>query len=157
MTDADRIRKMLAALGLSQRGAARALDLDERQLRRYCTGDAPVPQTVWLALEALRRDQVVVRVRIPEDLRFAHLRLARDTATGDVTYDARVLRRIAEATGLSPDWLAGEDAASSLIVAWYSAARASGEPPDQVQEDLLREIAAEDARGGGLSHAPGRA
>lgn len=54
MTDAAKIRDKLAALGLSQRGAARALGIDERTMRRYCAGD-PVPRVVWLALDGLSR------------------------------------------------------------------------------------------------------
>lgn len=56
MTDADRIRAMLAAAGLSQRAAARALDIDERTMRRYCAG-IHVPRVVLLALERLLRVQ----------------------------------------------------------------------------------------------------
>lgn len=48
------IRDKLAALGLSQRGAARAIGIDERTMRRYCAG-APVPRVVWLALDGLSR------------------------------------------------------------------------------------------------------
>ena len=55
MTDADRIRQTLAEAGLSQRGAARLLGIDERTMRRYCSGDSPVPQVVWLALESVSR------------------------------------------------------------------------------------------------------
>lgn len=46
---------------------------------------------------------------------------------------------------------------SGLIAAWYAAHRQRGGVADPVQEDLLAEIAAEDAHGDGLSHAPGRA
>lgn len=53
MTDADRLREQLARLGLSQRGLARLLELDERIVRRWCAGEGPVPKLVWLALEAL--------------------------------------------------------------------------------------------------------
>jgi transcriptional regulator with XRE-family HTH domain len=53
MTDADRLRAMLERLRLSQRGLARALDLDERLVRRWCAGQQPVPVIVWLALEGL--------------------------------------------------------------------------------------------------------
>ena len=57
MTDADKIRAQLDKCGLSQRGAARELDLDERTMRRYCAGDLPVPRVVdyalrWLAAQA---------------------------------------------------------------------------------------------------------
>ena len=52
MTDADRIRAKLATLGLSQRGAARLLGIDEREMRRYCAGQAYVPDIVWYALDS---------------------------------------------------------------------------------------------------------
>ena len=51
MTPAD-FRAALARAGLTQRGAARALDINERTVRRYAAG-APVPRVVWLALERL--------------------------------------------------------------------------------------------------------
>lgn len=54
-TDADRIRETITALGTTQRGLARLLDLDERTVRRYASGQQPVPAVVWLALEALRQ------------------------------------------------------------------------------------------------------
>jgi len=44
------LAKLLESCDLSQRGAARALGISERQIRRYCAGDAPVPQVVELAL-----------------------------------------------------------------------------------------------------------
>lgn len=57
-TDADRLRDTLAALELSQRGAARQIGVNERTMRRYCLGESPVPRMVWLALRGLRRRKV---------------------------------------------------------------------------------------------------
>lgn len=51
--DADRLRAAIARLGTTQRGLARLLELDERQVRRYCAGQVPVPKVVWLAIEIL--------------------------------------------------------------------------------------------------------
>ena len=45
-------RLALARAGLTQRGAARALEINERTVRRYAAG-ATVPRVVWLALERL--------------------------------------------------------------------------------------------------------
>jgi predicted transcriptional regulator len=45
-------RASLARAGLTQRGAARALGINERTVRRYCAGHF-VPRVVWLALERL--------------------------------------------------------------------------------------------------------
>jgi DNA-binding transcriptional regulator YiaG len=53
VTDADRLRAMLERLRLSQRGLARAIDCDERVVRRWCAGQQPVPTVVWLALDGL--------------------------------------------------------------------------------------------------------
>ena len=53
MTDAARLRRLLETVELSQRGAARAIDIDERTMRRYCAGELPVPRLVWLALERI--------------------------------------------------------------------------------------------------------
>jgi len=45
-------RASLARAGLTQRGAARALGINERTVRRYAAG-TPIPRVVWLALERL--------------------------------------------------------------------------------------------------------
>ena len=52
MDDADRIRDLLARLGLSQRAAARELGITDRTMRRYCAG-YPVPRVVMMALAQL--------------------------------------------------------------------------------------------------------
>jgi hypothetical protein len=54
-TDADLIRERLEVLGLSQREAGRQLGIDERAMRYYCAGRAPVPPVVFLALRQLER------------------------------------------------------------------------------------------------------
>jgi plasmid maintenance system antidote protein VapI len=45
------LRRTLAAAGLSQRGAARELKLNERTVRSYVSGRKPIPLTVELALK----------------------------------------------------------------------------------------------------------
>ena len=40
-------------LGMSQRELARALDLDERTVRRYIAGDLPMPRLFQLAVSCL--------------------------------------------------------------------------------------------------------
>lgn len=47
---AKQLQKLLDSCGFSQRGAARDLGISERQMRRYCAGDATVPKVVELAL-----------------------------------------------------------------------------------------------------------
>jgi hypothetical protein len=46
----DELRKLLADAGLSQRAAARLVDLDDRQMRAMCAGREPVPRFVEYAL-----------------------------------------------------------------------------------------------------------
>jgi hypothetical protein len=47
---ADLLRKQLEQAGLSQRGAAKELGIDERTMRRYCSGELDVPMIVTMAL-----------------------------------------------------------------------------------------------------------
>jgi transcriptional regulator with XRE-family HTH domain len=49
---ASQFRAALSEAGLTQRGAARALGINERTVRRYAAG-TPVPRVVWLALQHL--------------------------------------------------------------------------------------------------------
>jgi len=51
-SDAERVRELILRLGLSQRAAARELEIGERDMRAYCAGQ-PVPRVVLLALERL--------------------------------------------------------------------------------------------------------
>ena len=53
MTPAE-YRTLIAALGLSQVGAARVLGIDPRTSRRYALGETPIPQIVEILLGILR-------------------------------------------------------------------------------------------------------
>lgn len=100
---------------------------------------------------------MLTSLRIPDGLTYADLKLQRDP-DGSVSFDAAVLTRVCEASGIdAARFGADEDALAALLTAWYRAHRAAGGAPDPVQEDLLAEVAAEDARGGWVSHAPGQA
>ena len=48
----EMFRLALRRAGLTQRGAARVLGINERTVRRYAAGE-PVPKLVWIALNAL--------------------------------------------------------------------------------------------------------
>jgi hypothetical protein len=47
---APQLQRLLDRAGLSQRGAAKALDINERTMRKYCAGDSAIPKTVALAV-----------------------------------------------------------------------------------------------------------
>ena len=47
---AAQLQKLLDRAGLSQRGAAKAIGINERTMRRYVTGESEVPLTVEYAL-----------------------------------------------------------------------------------------------------------
>lgn len=49
----DQFKSRLAALGLSQVGAAKALGIDPRTVRRYCSGEFEVTRLIELALAGL--------------------------------------------------------------------------------------------------------
>lgn len=46
----EELKAKLAASGVSQRGAARMLEINERTMRRYIAGDLKIPVVVELAL-----------------------------------------------------------------------------------------------------------
>jgi hypothetical protein len=51
-------RTTLARIGLSQRGAARLLKIDERTMRKYVAGDLVIPEMLVWALRGLsQREQ----------------------------------------------------------------------------------------------------
>jgi transcriptional regulator with XRE-family HTH domain len=52
-TNAEKLRALLEKLELSQRAAARDLEISERMMRYYCSGEHEVPRVVMLALERL--------------------------------------------------------------------------------------------------------
>ncbi len=45
------LQRLLDDAGLSQRGAAKAIGISERQMRRYIAGDAVVPKFIEHALQ----------------------------------------------------------------------------------------------------------
>lgn len=47
------LQRLLDLAGLSQRGAAKELDISERNMRRYIAGDLPVPRVIEYALRWL--------------------------------------------------------------------------------------------------------
>lgn len=47
------LQKLLDRAGLSQRGAARALDINERTMRKYVAGDQAIPKVVELAVRCI--------------------------------------------------------------------------------------------------------
>jgi hypothetical protein len=59
LNPADRIRYQLLLCGLSQRAGARALGIDPRTMRYYCSGTRMVPRHIDLAMQMvviLRRE-----------------------------------------------------------------------------------------------------
>lgn len=49
----DALRAAPAALGLSGRGLARLLDVNEKTFRRWVAGDVPIPRSVAMAVQAM--------------------------------------------------------------------------------------------------------
>ena len=53
LNPSDRIRYQLASIGISQRAAARELGINDRTMRKYCSGTVPIPRVVDLAMQML--------------------------------------------------------------------------------------------------------
>lgn len=113
---------------------------------------------VEAALPEPKHTATALAIKIPADLRFSDLRLARD-ADGAVSFDTTAIERIEAASGLPTGFFMGqpEDAVAGLISQWYARHRAAGGAPDPVQEDLIAEAKLEDEHGGGISYPPGTA
>jgi hypothetical protein len=56
MTEADWLRSTLEELGMSQREAARRLEVDDRTMRYWCSGQMPIPKVIKLAIETLSEE-----------------------------------------------------------------------------------------------------
>jgi hypothetical protein len=98
-----------------------------------------------------------IKLNIPDDVNFAQLKLARN-ADGAVSFDWTPIERICTASGIDPAMFreGPEDNVSGLLVAWYRQHIGHGGARDPVQDELIAEAALEEARGGGISHQPGR-
>jgi hypothetical protein len=53
VTPSEHVQALLDRAGLTQRAAAEELDIDERTMRRYVSGEADVPRTIIMALNLL--------------------------------------------------------------------------------------------------------
>lgn len=53
---ASQLQKLLDRAGLSQRGAAKALGINERTMRKYVAGDSTIPKVVELAIRCVCGD-----------------------------------------------------------------------------------------------------
>ena len=53
VAQATRLRQLLVRADLSQRAAARELDVSDRAMRYWCAGQCDVPVMVFLALEQI--------------------------------------------------------------------------------------------------------
>lgn len=107
----------------------------------------------------MQRQTTPITLTIPDGVRFADLRLAREPDNGDLSLDWAPVERICAASGLDLAVFrdAPEDNLAALVVAWYAQARAAGEPADATAEDLIAETAAEERIGQRVSLPPGRA
>lgn len=103
-------------------------------------------------------NKLQVKISIPADLDFSALKLTR-TPTGSIRFDWSPIERICHESGIDITIFRAqhEDNVSGLILQWYAEHISRGGARDPVQDDLIAEVAAEDAVGGGISHPPGRA
>ena len=61
----EELRELLGQLGMSQRGAAKELGIDERTMRYWASGDSPIPPMAiyalkWLGLQDKARANALV-------------------------------------------------------------------------------------------------
>lgn len=66
---AERLRELIGKAGLSQRGAARELGVDDRTMRYWCSGDQTPPPMVMRALDPATRHRENLRRTIADNQR----------------------------------------------------------------------------------------
>lgn len=114
--------------------------------------------TDWIMRAVEAHMQQATKICIPEGVRYADLKLARE-ADGDLSFDWAPIERICDASGLDIEFFKSgpEDHVCQLITHWYNAHVAAGGERDPVSDDLITEMLIEDAHGQHTSHQPGRA
>ena len=102
---------------------------------------------------------VPLKITIPDDITFSDLKLDRDPKTGAVTFEWSVIERILDSSHLDRNLFrhAGEDNIGNFLIHWYFEHLAHGGDHDPVADELIREVEAEDAVGGGFSFPVGHA
>jgi hypothetical protein len=100
-------------------------------------------------MEKIMATSQSVHLRIPSDVHFSDLHLARDPVTRDLLFDWEPLERICEESGIELEQLVEQsvEVVAGLIVAWYEVHRKSGGEPDLVQEQMIAEVMAEEQYG----------
>ena len=98
-----------------------------------------------------------MQIKIP-GISFTDLKLARE-ADGSVSFDTTIIERIEQESGLPAGFFMGqhEDAVAALIAGWYAQHLQAGGERDEVADDLIAEVRAEDAAGQRNSYPAGRA
>lgn len=112
--------------------------------------------TDWIA--RIVEAHMVTTITIPDGVQFSDLQLARDP-DGALSFDWAPLERICAVSNIDIALLRDgpEDNVAGLLAAWYAEHLRRGGARDPVQDDLIAETMAEDARGQSVSHQPGRA
>lgn len=115
--------------------------------------------TDWIVSKVEAQPMQSTPISIPIGMSFSALRLARGPQTGDVSFDTSVIERVEAESGLPAGFFMGqhEDAVAALITTWYSQHLAAGGERDEVADDLIAEVRAEDAAGQHNSYPAGRA
>ena len=103
-------------------------------------------------------ERSMMKITIPANLPFSALRLGR-AEDGSVLFSRDAVKQVARASGLPVQFFLNTDEnnVASLIVAWYQVHRQHGGEPNPVADDLIAEVAFEDATGQSYSLSAGRA
>ena len=87
------------------------------------------------------------KIILPDGVQFADLKLEREPVTKRLLYRAGPLHALAVANGIDQQTLFADDDdwAALLVAEWYRAHRQAGGDPDPVAEQVLAEVAAQQA------------
>jgi hypothetical protein len=60
---AEKFRAALAKLGLTQVAFAAEVEMGDRHIRKFCSGECEVPKLVWMAIDLIKLRQRAERER----------------------------------------------------------------------------------------------
>jgi len=97
-----------------------------------------------------------LKIRLPEDIDFASLRLSRDPLTRQISFESEPIEALCERSGIDPEiFLNGPQInLAGLLAAWYAEHLRSGGQHDPVADQVFIEAITE-ARYGAACVQPG--
>lgn len=78
-----------------------------------------------------------LQLHVPATIRFADMGVSFDLESRMITFDAEIMRKVLEASGMGDGQQLPREITDAIISLWYRQARAQGQPEDPHMERFL--------------------